>query len=214
MSRSPNATVATNSESSSPTPPVAGDIPDLSHLDHKISLGLILSALTGGTTVKHPVSSVVLRAYVRLVDKAVREYQLARSELHSYRDTPGHVISPLFHAIGHMENCVNALLRALRFADVLRRDKHAPPISRTTATRLRKATDALTGVRHAMEHMDERLATGQVQEGAAVALILGPNRLELADRSIEWNELVLWIEMVHSLAVDFSGIRRTGQSDS
>ena len=64
--------------------------------------------------------------FIRLSDLAIQEYKLARESLIEYVNSPNNVFSPLFAATDHLEQCIHALRRALRFA----RHKNGPRLPR------------------------------------------------------------------------------------
>ena len=150
---------------------------------------------------------MLLTSYIRLVDKTVHEYELARRCLEAYASTPRNVISPLMYATGHMENCLNTLTRALNFADQIRRTRAGPILDRVTATRLRKFRDEIVELRHAIEHVEEMLVAGKLDDGAAVAIVLYEGQVELGGHTVQFADLAKGIEALHELAVEWSDFR-------
>ena len=98
-------------------PPRRCEMPDLSGLRKKIVLDLILNWLFRGRRPLGQKPDALVNSFIRLVDKVVLEYEAARLSLLEYVSAPRGVMSPLFNAAGHLENCLNSLKRAIRFAD-------------------------------------------------------------------------------------------------
>jgi hypothetical protein len=92
--------------------------------------------------------------FVRLTDKALREYGAARAELLLYL-RPSETLRTAFYlrAIDHMENCVGATHRAVLNSKALcdhKIGRSGPRLTDRQETRLRD-------VRNAIEHSDEKL---------------------------------------------------------
>jgi hypothetical protein len=92
--------------------------------------------------------------FVRLTDKALREYDAARTELFSYLGPSARWRTDHYlRALDHMENCVSATHRAVLNSRALRENnvgRSRPRLTDRQETRLR-------GVRNAIEHADEKL---------------------------------------------------------
>lgn len=182
-------------------------LPDLSHLNEKVSLPHILNVFFRGAGAEDQTTRVLITSYIRLVDKTVLEYALARDHLAEYYASPRNTISPLMRASGHMENCLNALIRAVRFAERIRRSKTGPTVDRVAAVRLTKAGRELVDIRNSVEHMEKMLIDGKLEEGAAVAIVIHDGQIELAGHTARFDDLARWVEALHALAVEWSDYR-------
>ena len=108
-------------------------------------------------------------------------------------------------------------LAALRVSDVsfkddhmrvrIRRSKTGPTVDRVAATRLTKARGELVDIRNSVEHMEEMLIDGQLEEGVAVAIVLHDGQIELAGHTARFDDLARWVEALHALAVEWSDYR-------
>jgi hypothetical protein len=58
--------------------------------------------------------------FCRLTDKALREYQAARTDLLTYASNNNASPDYLARAIGHLENCIDATYRAVLNGEALR----------------------------------------------------------------------------------------------
>lgn len=198
------------SSSASTAPRVLGivmTLPDLSHLDEKVSLSHLLNVFFRGAGAEDQPTQTLITSFIRLVDKTVLEYTLVGDRLSEYDASPRNTISPLIRATGHMENCLNALIRAVRFAERIRRGKTGPAVDRVVTPRLKNAYNELVGIRNSVEHMEEMLIHGELEEGAAVAIVLEDDQIELAGHTVRFEDLASWVEILHDLAVEWSDYR-------
>lgn len=140
-----------------------------------------------------------MKHYVRLTDHATEEYESARREFDRYIDSPNGVFSPLFQAIGHFEDCLSAMQRALNFADAIRRYRAVPqPITPLPVFKSTDARKRIKNLRHAIEHGDEQLIDGRISD----PIVLAPTRtgLTLGGVSITFAELAGWIRNLNDYA--------------
>jgi hypothetical protein len=139
--------------------------------------------------------------FVRLVDKAVQEYEAARGMLDSYLSTRPRTFSFILRAVGHMEPCLNAVARAVRFVDALRSSRGGPRIPKNLSCLSSSAKGRIQGIRDAVEHMEERVLTDRIVSGEPVALVLEDGHVELATERISFVELSTWLKQLNNLAV-------------
>lgn len=183
------------------------ELPELAGLHTKVTLNYLLNTFFRGRGPRKLRTSILVRRFIILVDQVVHEYGLARERLTEYHTTSAHVLSPLLRASGHVENCLNALRRALRFAKAIRRDRDGPPVPKAVAAILQIAYDRVTPLRNAAEHMDELILAGKLPDGAAMVPVLQNGQIELAEATIEFGELRTWVVAVHNVAVAFADWR-------
>ncbi len=159
-------------------------MPAVSEMFNKNMLNVVLDrTLTGSSPV--PSASPLMGLwmnFVRLTDKALREYDASRHELLSYvGHAGGFRTSPYIRAIDHMENCLSAAHRAVLDAAALRAEglgTKAVPITERQEQRLRL-------VRNTIEHTDERLVGPNPRWPSAVVFTREqPFALRLANRGM------------------------------
>jgi hypothetical protein len=142
---------------------------------------------------------------VRLVDKTLEDYELSRVAFSESVSRPSNnVWSPLFRAVGHMENCFGSLERALRLARRLaEHEETATAVSGfgilEPAVRKRNSK-----IRNTMEHIDERVIQQQIKEGDLTMLFLSEDAVELQHERIEYSELVAWLRELHDLSTNMA----------
>jgi hypothetical protein len=183
-------------------PTSAWKMPDLSTLPDKQMLNVALDALFGGARKpRHPTSAPELGLwmnFVRLTDKAVREYEAARSEAGTYVNRPNNnTMSPMFRAIDHLENCIDATHRAILNQGRLRTagfGRGAPQATGRQATLIRL-------VRNTVEHMDERLANSKLKAGQPVALVPSDTGVTVGALFLPYRDLASCIAKLHRTTV-------------
>jgi hypothetical protein len=141
--------------------------------------------------------------FVRLTDKALREYDAVRAELMSYVEP--HVawkVGPYLRAIDHMENCVSATHRASLNAKALRQRK----VGRG-GPRLTKLQEQRLGfARNAIEHSDEKILGIQKVKASPPFAAREPYSLRLANGAMTIGSCVLTYK---ELVSDLSKLYRT-----
>jgi hypothetical protein len=175
-------------------------MPDLSKLDSKNILNLMLNRWLGGQGLQADPGRMYLSNLARLIDKALREYEDARSFLNQYVNS-GNKTSLLFRCVYHMENCVEALHRAVLHAEKLRRDASTPKISKTVLP-TPNAQTRLRNTRHAMLHVDEWIHKGKAGPGRSpIGLLVKSDSIQCGCEEIYFNELAEWITQVQEVTV-------------
>ena len=135
------------------------------------------------------------KIFIRLCDLAIQEYNLARESLISHVSSPNMVMSHLFVATGHLEQCINAMRRALRFA----RHQNGLKLPRTEVISSR-VENRIINLRGAIEHTDERIRDKVIQEGEFFMLAVKSNAIELDGKEILFSELAEWLKQLQELA--------------
>lgn len=208
MHKKPDSMMSANMkprDNQSNWPPEKNEMPDLSGLNDKLTLGLILNAFFRGAGPRDSNARALWTNYIRLVDQMIREYNSAHDSLQEYIDTPNNVMGPLFKCIGHMENYINSMRRAIRFARKMRRNP-----SRLVVGRLAVLNDNNGGkvinLRNAIEHLDKAILNDEIAEGQSHTLLVNSDSISLAGIEIPYIELAKWIRELHTLAknlIDF-----------
>jgi hypothetical protein len=158
-------------------------MPSVDHMSNRGSLNVVLDRTLSGIPAGLPNSPILVGLFtnfVRLTDKALREYDAARAELLFYLERSewlqtGHYL----RAIDHMENCVSAIHRAVLNSRALRQHKigrSGPRLTDRQETRLRD-------VRNAIEHSDEKLLGKQYRNSPPFAS-REPYSIRLANTSM------------------------------
>ena len=142
-------------------------------------------------------------SFIRILDKAIREYNHAKEELQAYIDSASRT-TLLLNATGHLETCIHSLQRCL----VLFRRMRAVNFGDSASARLlRKSVEAVSEdvptVRNAIEHIDDRIARDEVAEGRPIALMISEagDRASIAGEDILFTDVAGTIRKLHGLGV-------------
>ena len=196
--------------SSAPTsqwPPKTCEMPDLSDLNSKASLMLILNRMFAGGGPKDSKSYALVMNFIRIVDKLVVEYESARASLSEYINTPNNVISPLLVATGECESCITTMVRAINLGRRIRRDQNGPQLARTIPVLAKAVGSRANDMRNAIEHIDGQIVKDTWVPGEPVCLLLKNDRLELIGEELEYSELAAWISQLQQLAEQLAQYR-------
>lgn len=178
-------------------------LPDLSDLTTRTALDHFMNTVFRNAGTGDSQADILLKSFLRLVDKAVREYELARHEAES---AGGNVLS-LVRASGHLENCITSMKRSLRFAKVLFCSKAKIPKPKNLSVFSSHAKNTLTELRDALEHNDERIVRGKLSPQDALTPYLNGSLLELAGSSVSTAELTSWLRQLHDFGAKLSDYR-------
>ncbi len=177
------------------------NMPSVDHMFNMNSLNASLDRLLAGnprTLTNRPLMGLWMN-FVRLTDKALREYDAARAELATYvaRYEDAWALGPYLRAIDHMENCVSATHRAVLNARALRANGfggRAPQLTERQEQRLRY-------LRNTVEHTDERLIGNPARPASPVFRPRQPFALRLSNRTmIIGGDVLTYKELVSAIS--------------
>jgi hypothetical protein len=142
------------------------------------------------------------RNAVRLIEKALREWELARKNICAYADRQSNNDKAtlwFLESIDHFENMINALHRSCL---LLERLKGAPeaPVSKNDLLRPAEVT-RIRSLRHASEHVDEFVRRGEIPAGDDLMIRPWCEGLTFASDRIEYSTLAGWLRKLQALAL-------------
>jgi hypothetical protein len=158
----------------------------------------------------------LMSTYIRLVEGAYAHYGTARSHVYTFWNThTGIAIGSVNLSSTYFEDCINCMHRAVLCITGIRGNKQIPAdVKKVLSSRPRFATGAVANriraMRHAVQHMDERVLQGKIVEGSLFAIAAnGPevpaeelgvgqtrkiiDRLIMGDQEIMFSELSEWL---------------------
>jgi hypothetical protein len=151
------------------------------------------------------------RLIVRLVDKAVYEYNMAREALvmeieEGQRSTEemmrtGRIIY-IFGFVDHMENCFNATRRLLWGLDHIKREASAPPIARPILRSIEAHGKGIVAIRDVLEHITKDIDRGAIEDGKPILLAITDDGkgVELGKTCLPFESIALVIRHSHAIA--------------
>ena len=139
--------------------------------------------------------------FIRLVDVSVREYELARRRI----DGKSPNLPRINVATGHFESLLSTLKRAIAHLKALRSHRDAPTsLKRLLPGRSKVLSGSVekrvTGMRDAIQHLDEKVIKGAIHKGEPVCLVPEIQGVRLGNFNISYQELASWIQELHHLA--------------
>ena len=187
-------------------------MPDLSELATiRLTARLIGHLLIGERRLNRQ-AGLYLRNFIRLLDKAIREYSEAREVIlceieESNRPTEemvrdGQYIFP-FIFTDHIETCINAIARVFRLLERIKSEKDFPAFPRELRKLVETKSTSIKKVRDTVEHMDEKIQTGEISPGIPAMLILSndTNAVVVSKYRIGFSDLAMILRKMHEIAL-------------
>jgi hypothetical protein len=161
-----------------------------------------------------PRGKQIADGYVRLVEKAVLEYQASRGKL--LRFLSDGFADDYHRAQDHFESSIQSLHRAVLYLDRLRsmgfrnpngtpfvpRPRELEPLRDEVKARIRDLRDRA-------EHLDGDILSQTIAPDAGVAIHLGWEKASLADAQVTYQDFARWITRLHHFALLLSQVRIT-----
>jgi len=161
---------------------------------------MMLNVLFKGAGPRNGLARVRVTSFVRLLNQAIHHYSAAREALAVRAKGGSGRTRALFEAVSHFEACVGCLHRTINFAEAVKRDRNCPIIPRHVGALSSDARKRIADFRHAIEHLDDRIARGSMPADARKMLTIEPNAIKLGSHSIALRELANWITELETIA--------------
>lgn len=177
-------------------------MPDLSDIELSAVNTYLLSSLVGENKGVSEDFELYRRSLVRLIDKAIIEYNEVRNVIEQQiADKDGTIY--IASIINHLENCINSTKRSFNFLDKIRRHKDAVPLDKIIVRYLRAHQNTLRHIRDAVEHADDDIQNGKITKGKTIALSVSQDASEIVvfEYSFSTNDLAVVLRNLHQLAL-------------
>ena len=150
------------------------ELPDV-NVDYQIFSGFWLQAMFGGGISSNHQVGTLAATYVRLVESAIREYQMGVTGTKEFWSThSGIALGAIQQATSHFESCISDMHRSIKCFTRLRRHRHLGALSVINGRRpifIRPSVhDKLREARDAIHHMEEMVMKGKVAQGQSTAI--------------------------------------------
>lgn len=168
----------------------------------------------GGGGSRDHTAQILLTNGVRLLDAAIGDYQLGRSELLEFhaRD-PEFAFGRIMRATTHFESCIWHLDRFIKHADALRRLKNAEPELKALIPKdlsfFAGSANAITSVRNTISHLEKEAFHGELPQGTKILLVPLEDGLSISSHEISWQQLVDWLTQAHKCAEALANFRHS-----
>lgn len=187
-------------------------MPDLSHLArNQIIKKFALYGLAGGGSGFSEQLQSYRSLFARLVDKAVKEYLLARKYAvltvdNSLEGEEGVFFGdfPVYYHIiaNYLEDCIATTRRLFRYFD---RIKTELPVDKTTRRYIESLESEIKDIRDVVEHLDKDIHAGKKEKSqvAVPTLSVDATNIVLLDQSLSTQRLASAIEKLHAFGIEF-----------
>ncbi|TSA44403.1 hypothetical protein D4R51_03870 [bacterium] len=188
-------------------------MPDLISLAKMKVLGsYLLSSLTGADDKLDFRFIQYRRVFVRLADKAIYEYQIAREAvIEQINDKDGGIY--LAKIINHLENCINSVRRLLYLFDRIKSDRKNPfIIDRSLRRLIESKSSQIVDMRDIIEHIDTEILGGKIKNDQTIALDISDNASEImiGGFNLSLTDLSSLITHFHSIASELAVFNAPG----
>jgi len=170
-------------------------------------------------------TGLYLREYVRLVEKALREYSEARNAIleviaeitdKGKRSKQSARLAFVFLFADHMETCINAIRRIYRLMDGIIGTKGD---SALVPKELRKLVltnrESITGIRDTIQHLDKDIRDG-IPSGKPIMLAVNDNAdgIVISSHEMKFNQIAMVLKRMHEIALHILVVGKTGKKVS
>jgi hypothetical protein len=119
---------------------------------------------------------------------------------------------PLILSTTHFEGCIWHFERFIKHVRALRACPTAEPELKALAPKSSvflqgEVEGKLTQLRHTLAHLEKRASSGQIPQGASLALLPVKNGLQISDHSLTWDELASWLTEAHECSARLASFR-------
>lgn len=183
-------------------------MPDISDLDYPLTKYLLLHAIIGdpGLTKK---DGLYRRNFVRLVDKAIREYNITRDciiaqveELKKQEEEKTFILFYTFRFSDHFENCINAINRLLKQLDRIKSEPGNCKIPREIRREIEAHSKEIPDIRNSIEHMEDDIKFEKIYGPIISAIDESEEKVIVNSYKISFADIVLTIRGLHKVALD------------
>jgi hypothetical protein len=180
-------------------------MPDLSGLD-ALTNRLLVQVIIGDPGIGKE-AALYRRNLVRLVDKAVREYNEARKAILADITERGMYFISF---TDHIETCINATARLFKLLERIKSEKEAPAFPRELRRLVETKSKSIANIRDTVEHVDEQIHNGEIAPGQPIMLTVGGNdeSIVIGNYEIKFEELAMVLRKIHEIAQYILTIRK------
>ena len=187
-------------------PPTKNNMPDMSHLNNPLTLNLIYKALIFKAGYTNPIAQALWTHFARRMGQAVSEYLRTHRALDEFVADPDLGVMPLFKATAHMETCLLAIHKAVRFARRLRRQRDFPHAGELAVTSDMVA-EQLDLMHKAMDELELATLDRNINEDTPMMLMLKEDGVQAGASIVSYTEIAQWLEDLCQLATYLTDYR-------
>jgi len=181
-------------------------MPDLSSLKFPL-MGLLIVQLLVGEHGLSKNASLYRKNFIRLFDKALREYHDSREAiLADIEEAKGQGKGGRrLHFIAftdHIETCINAISRLYKLLERIKSEEESPAFPRALRKLIKTKSESIANIRNAVEHMDEQIQKGELAQGKPIMLTVSENGdgILISEYEIKFIDLSMILRTFHEIA--------------
>lgn len=185
-------------------------MPDLSGVTRSLMGTLMVQLMVGERGLSRK-TTLYRRNFIRLLDKALREYQEARQTILDQigeRNRPVEDMSKqgrylyIIRFPDHIESCISAVRQLYKLLERIKSEKESPPIPRDLRKAVEKMRAPIVNIRDAIEHMEERIQKDEIAPGEPVMATVSEDgdALLVSKYQIQFKDLATVLEKMHEIA--------------
>ena len=193
-------------------------MPDLSGIGSPLLNRLIVQLLVGERGLS-PKAGRYRRNFIRLLDKAVREYYEAREAILADVTEAKRSAEEMtkygrqLHFItftDHIETCINAVSRLFKLLDRIESERESPSFPRELRKLVETLSESVKTIRDTVEHMDERIQEDKIAPGKPIMLTVSQegDGLLVSDCEMKFKDLAMVLEKMHEIALYILTIKK------
>ena len=169
---------------------------------------MVVQLLVGECSLS-PKARLYRRNFIRLVDKAVREYRKAREVLLAEVAEHGRHLRS-YEFTDHIETCINAASRLFKLLEGIRSEKEALNFPRELRKLAETHSKSVRDIRNTVEHMDERIQKDAIALGKPIMLACSQegDRIPVSDCELDFTDLAMVLGKTHEIAQYILTIRK------
>jgi len=185
---------------------------------------LVVQALIGEPGLSQK-TKLYRRNFIRLVDRALREYREARelilAQIAEMNRSPEEMSRDgrsiyLFTFPDHIETCINAVRRLYKLLGRIKSEKESPGLPRELRRQVETIEGTIVKIRGAIEHMDELILKGEIAAGKPVMAAGSENwdAVVVSDYELKFEELAMVLRAMHEIALYLLTIKKANSTTS
>lgn len=137
----------------------------------KLTMSFVISIIGGRDRYLDKKLISYRKIFVRLVDKSIFEYSLARENIINQINSDNNTIYYYFLAVNHLENCINTTKRLFNLFDRIKKIKENPFIEDKILKKLVNAyLKPIEKVRNSIEHIDKDIQNEIIESKQPISL--------------------------------------------
>jgi len=203
--------------------PTECKMPDLSGLDPLMNR-LLVQLLVGERGLSQK-TSLYRKNFIRLVDRALREYhearkvilaQIAEMNRSAKKMSKDGRSLYLLAFPDYIEACISAVARLYKLLERIKAEKGSPGLPRELRRQVETKEETIVKIRGAIEHMDELILKGEIVAGKPIMAAGSENwdAVVVSNYELKFEELATVLRAMHEIALYLLTIKKANSTTS